>query len=411
MSLLPILWAMKSAPVVDAEERGILIALAESAWSDGTDAFPSKKTIAEIAVIDPKTVQRRLKTLVARKLIAEGNQDAAAYIPVYFRPKVYDLLIPYSWYPDIDQVNAERKGRSKPPLTPEDRPDMAPAPPKKHRADKGKTRKKKAAVPEGGDYKSPRDDTPHNGQEGGTTSPGGGDYKSQTRGLEDPQPSPYNPPHDPPRPSVPASGQQNAETDGGTDGSGSQMDEKTVKAEQVAVSPGVELLLAIGAEQPEFLLSGKTLQDQGLLVTGMLDAGWTREQLRHIVAGRPLPEKIHTTVGGLISKRLRDAVAGPPPGSVRRLPEPPLAPSWLRGDDRPTPTPDSWESQQSMYLLDSRAGECVGDGGMCGRPTEAGYDQCASCMGWEFCGECGARRAPRGEVCRDCVAEQAYAGI
>ncbi|MFB7301399.1 helix-turn-helix domain-containing protein [Streptomyces rubiginosohelvolus] len=70
--MLPMLWAMKSAPVVDAEERSILMALAESAWADGTDAFPSKKTIAQIAVVDPKTVQRRLRTLTARGLIAEG---------------------------------------------------------------------------------------------------------------------------------------------------------------------------------------------------------------------------------------------------------------------------------------------------------------------------------------------------
>src|SRR3954466_7433407 len=111
MSLLPILWALKSAPVADAEERVILVALAESAWSDGTDAFPSKKTIAEIAKIDPKTVQRRLKAMTGRRLIALGTQAAAAYIPEHFRPHVYDLMIPYSWFPDIDQVNAERKAK------------------------------------------------------------------------------------------------------------------------------------------------------------------------------------------------------------------------------------------------------------------------------------------------------------
>lgn len=408
MSLLPILWAMKSAPVVDAEERGILIALAESAWSDGTDAFPSKKTIAEIAVIDPKTVQRRLKTLVARKLIAEGNQNAAAYIPEYFRPKVYDLLIPYSWFPDIDQVNAERKGRSKPPLAPEDRPDMAPAPPKKHRADKGKPRKKKAAQAEGGDYKSPRDNSPQSGQEGGTTSPGGGDCKSQTRGLQDPQPSPCNPPHDPPRPSVPAV-EQRGQEDGGTDGSGSQMDEKTDKLERVAMSPGVELLLAIGAEQPEFLLSGKTLQDQSLLVTGMLAEGWTREHLRQVIAGRPLPQPIRTSVGALVARRLRDALSTPSPRSVPRLPE--QANQGYSTTDAPTPTAPSWEKRREVWHLDSRPGECSGNGGVCGRPTVPGYDECVDCMGWVFCGECHTRRAPEGQMCRECVTGQAaYAG-
>ncbi|MGW5296396.1 hypothetical protein [Streptomyces bacillaris] len=56
-------------------------------------------------------MQRLLRALTARGLIAEGNQKAAAYIPSWCRPKVYDLLIPYFWYPDVEQVNAERRGR------------------------------------------------------------------------------------------------------------------------------------------------------------------------------------------------------------------------------------------------------------------------------------------------------------
>jgi hypothetical protein len=300
---------MKSAPVVDAEERAILSALAESAWSDGTDAFPSKKTIAEIAVIDPKTVQRRLRTLASRGLIGEGNQDAAAYIPEYFRPKVYDLMIPYSWFPDIDQVNAERKAKGKRPLTPEDRPDLAPAPPKKHRADKGKPRPKQAPGDSqgGGDYKSPRMERDKEDVEGGTTSPGGGDYKSQRGGLQDPQPSPTNPPRDTPRPSVPEQA-ASEETDGGTDGS--------AVPHQIGRNPGVDLLSAIGAQQPEFLLTGTTLQDQGRAVAGMLLEGWTPEQLRQVIAGRPLPDQITKTVGAIVSGRLRQALSGPVPESV-----------------------------------------------------------------------------------------------
>lgn len=366
MSLLPILWAMKSAPVVDAEERGILIALAESAWSDGTDAFPSKKTVAQIAVVDPKTVQRRLKTLAARHLIAEGNQDAAAYIPEWSRPKVYDLLIPYSWFPDIEQINAERKARGKAPLTPENRPDMAPAPPKKHRADKGKPRKKQTPNSRGGDYKSPRDNFPENGHEGGTTSPGGGDYKSHTGGLQDPQPSPSNPPQEPLRPSFPENGP--TATDGGTDGSGA-----------ARMNPGVELLLAIGAEQPAFLLTGKTLSDQGLTVGGMLLEGWTPQQLRQVIAGRPLPDNVRASVGAIVARRLRDALSGPAPHSVSRLPEQAV---WRagKGDGTPTPTPDLWGTQEAMHALDIRPGECVGNNGLCGRPISGGEPLCRSCV-------------------------------
>ena len=308
MSLWPILWAMKSAPVVDAEERVILMTLGESAWSDGTDAFPSKKTIADIAKIDPKTVQRRLKAMTERGLIALGNQAAAAYIPEHFRPHVYDLMIPYSWFPDINQVNAERKAKGKAPLTPEDRPDLPEAPDRKQRADKGRRRKKALNGPgtgsPGGGVSESLGQT---GQEEGTTSPGGGDYKSSTGGLQDPQPSPSNPPRNTPRPSVPveaASGR-----DGGTDG--------PHVPRQIVRNPGVDLLLAIGAEKPEFLLTGKTLQDQGLTVAGMMLEGWTPEQLRQVIAGRPLPDQITTTVGSIVSGRIRQALSVPPPGTVR----------------------------------------------------------------------------------------------
>lgn len=362
MSLLPILWALKSAPVVDAEERAIMVTLAESAWSDGTDAFPSKKTIAEIAKIDPKTVQRRLKALASRGLIALGNQAAAAYIPEHFRPNVYDLMIPYSWFPDIEQVNAERKAKGKPPLMPEDRPDLAEAPPKKRRADKG-TRRRKAEAdggttsPRGEDSQSPG----QTGQEGGSTSPGGGDYKSPTGGLQDPQPSPTNPPRDTPRPSVPddaAEGQ-----DGGTDG--------TRLPQQIKRNPGVDLLLSIGAEKPEFLLTGKPLQDQGIVVAGMLLEGWTPEQIRQVIAGRPLPDQITSTVGAVVSGRLRKAVSTPAPSTIGG------SSGWSTPKDKPTPTPDAWTA--ATVAPHKRVGECEGNDGLCGRPTAPDSAYCWHC--------------------------------
>ncbi|MGW7283970.1 hypothetical protein ACWGH4_00465 [Streptomyces sp. NPDC054847] len=357
MSLLPILWALKNAPVADAEERVILVTMAESAWSDGTDAFQSKKTIAELAMIDPKTVQRRLRSMTSRGLIAEGNQAAAAYIPEHFRPTVYDLMIPFSWYPDVEQINAERKGRGKPPLTPEMRPDLAKAPPKKRRADKGVKRKPKVGPAGGGDYKSPGPDE----QEGGTTSPGGGDYKSQRGGLEDPQPSPSNPPRDTPRPSVPEQSTEGSK-DGGMDGS--------AVPHQISRNEGVDLLLAIGAENPKFLLTGKTLRDQGLTVLGMLDVGWTAEQLREVIAGRPLPDLIRTSVGAVVSSRLRQALSGPAPSCA-----PPLQGG--RPADTTTPTPASWT--EDLIVVGDRPGECEGQQRMCGRPTPAGELLCRDC--------------------------------
>ncbi|MCF2435911.1 hypothetical protein LV779_21825 [Streptomyces thinghirensis] len=50
---------------------------------------------------------------------------------------------------------------------------------------------------------------------------------------------------------------------------------------------GIQLLLEIGAARPELLLTGKALTDQGRVVTVMLESGWTRTQLRHVIAGRP----------------------------------------------------------------------------------------------------------------------------
>lgn len=212
------------------------------------------------------------------------------------------------------------------------------------------------------------------------------------------------------RPSVP--GDVGEQRDGGMDGSeasGKKEEKLPAAASRVPSTPGVELLTAIGADQPEFLLTGKTLLDQGLMVTAMLGEGWTAVQLRQVIAGRPLPDPVRTSVGAVVSGRLSAAAAGPVPRSVPRLPNQPAR--GYRGlDDTPTPIPASWETQQGVHALDHRPGECNGLDGTCGRPTEAGYDKCVSCLGWEPCGECGTRRAPRGEVCRDCAAEQAYAG-
>ncbi|MFJ7297510.1 HNH endonuclease [Streptomyces collinus] len=133
----PILWALKAAPVADANERLILIALAEAARSDGTQAVLSKKEIAAVALVDVKTVQRRLGQLRQRGLIAEGDQRAVFDLPERSRPKVYDLLIPYSAFPDIGQVNAEREARGEEPLTPDTRPDLPDAPARRRRKDLG----------------------------------------------------------------------------------------------------------------------------------------------------------------------------------------------------------------------------------------------------------------------------------
>lgn len=154
-----------------------------------------------------------------------------------------------------------------------------------------------------------------------------------------------------------------SEGDGGTDGA--QL------PRQIGRNPGVDLLLAIGAEKPEFLLTGKTLRDQGLTVAGMLLEGWTPEQLRQVIAGRPLPDQISTTVGAIVSGRLKQALSGPVPHSGRQAWEP-----FTRRDV--TPTPDAYTAE--TVLPHKRVGECDADDGLCGFPTEPGKPFCRKHM-------------------------------
>ncbi|MFF9003630.1 HNH endonuclease [Streptomyces achromogenes] len=123
--------------MADAVERLVLIALAEAALGDGTEAALSKKEIAQVALVDLKTVQRKLGKLLQRGLIAEGDQSVVAHLGSG-RPKVYDLLIPCSAFPNIEQVNADRELCGKEPVTPENRPDLEDAPTRTRRSDFGK---------------------------------------------------------------------------------------------------------------------------------------------------------------------------------------------------------------------------------------------------------------------------------
>jgi hypothetical protein len=132
----------------------------------------------------------------------------------------------------------------------------------------------------------------------------------------------------------------------------------------------VDLLSAIGANKPEFLLTGKTLQDQGMVVAGMLLEGWTPEQIGQVIAGRPLPTPIKATVGAVISARLRQAVVGPAPKSAQSSWEP-----FSKPDE--TPTPGVWTAE--TVVPHTRPGECEGEDGLCGRPTEPGAAFCQYC--------------------------------
>ncbi|MFJ6014523.1 hypothetical protein [Streptomyces sp. NPDC092952] len=187
MSLYPILWAADHAPVRDAEERAILIALVIKGDFDGCNCFRSYKTLAEKARVDAKTAGRRCREMEARGLIKrqeEYRSKAWLAIPEEQRPVIWEAMIPAEWWSaaQLADINDQRAGLGRSPLTPKIRPALAPAPPKKTRTDKGSKRPKKDVPSE-----APGTTSPGGGQ--GTDSPHPQDYKSGPPGLVVPQPS------------------------------------------------------------------------------------------------------------------------------------------------------------------------------------------------------------------------------
>ncbi|MFF8676175.1 hypothetical protein [Streptomyces sp. NPDC015242] len=150
--------------------------------------------------------------------------------------------------------------------------------------------------------------------------------------------------------------------------------------------PGIRLLLEIGGSRPELLLTGKALTDQGRVITVMLEAGWSTEQLRHVIAGRPLPTPVRTSVGAIIAARLRAAQAYPPPATAT-------------GHHTPSQPPDPAHEKHAAERSSAAAAartvtealtyralvECAG----CGVPgTAPGEDLCPACLGWPPCRTC-----------------------
>ncbi|MFF1321963.1 hypothetical protein ACFVZZ_21410 [Streptomyces chartreusis] len=167
--------------------------------------------------------------------------------------------------------------------------------------------------------------------------------------------------------------------------------------------PGIRLLLSIGAARPELLLAGRALTDQGRVVTVMLESGWSPEQLRHVIAGRPLPYPVRTTVGAIVAARLRAAQAYPPPAVAAVHPS-----EGVPDGSLPLPAPRSTGSARTVSeALAYRAlTECAG----CGVPgTAPGEDLCPACLDWPLCRTCPGptpRRArpDGGGRCATCTA-------
>ncbi|WP_328743749.1 hypothetical protein OHT57_46870 [Streptomyces sp. NBC_00285] len=148
------------------------------------------------------------------------------------------------------------------------------------------------------------------------------------------------------------------------------------------LDPGTRLLLSIGSAHPGLLLQEKALYDQGRVMTAMLEAGWNSAQLRHVITGRPLPNRIRTSVDAIVAARLRSAQLYPPP-AARFDDAGPGGASWTT---QPSTTSSSAAARTVGQALTYRAlVECAG----CGRPgTAPGEDLCPACLGWPLCRTC-----------------------
>lgn len=151
MSFYASQWARVTAPVADIYERVILLNMAVVADLDGDGVFLSIPTLAESCLCDSETVRRRLQAMEKRGLIALGDQKRAEHIEKRYRPKVYNIQIPFRWFSEdqLAEINKHRAEHRRPPLTVTDRPPIAPAPPRKVRADKGKPNPKRRPKDQG----------------------------------------------------------------------------------------------------------------------------------------------------------------------------------------------------------------------------------------------------------------------
>jgi hypothetical protein len=319
---------------LDGGEKLLLLAYTNYTDPHGY-CWPGEDRLAEDTGTSPSTVRRTKKKLIEKNLVRSIRRPETSNLARVNLPLLASMARPRKAYDDneVDRLSFDS------PQAPETGPDQ-------------QTGQSDLYPPQGSDLRTVQSDLDHRSDcsdsQVNLTCPTG---QSDLQSISDPPDEAIS------RPSVPAESAEGR--DGGMDGA--------KVPSQISRNPGVDLLLAIGAEKPEFLLTGKTLRDQGMVVAGMLLEGWTGEQLRQVIAGRALPDQITTTVGAVISGRLKQALAGPPPQHGQAAWEP-----FSKRDE--TPTPAVWAAD--TVVPHKRAGECDGDGGMCGRPTDPGEAYC-----------------------------------
>lgn len=91
MSIQAMAWALTEAPVPDATAHIILLALANNAKEDGSDAYPYVATIAKYARCTTRTVHNKLRELEKMGVINKGDQGVVSHYRPDKRPTVYNL--------------------------------------------------------------------------------------------------------------------------------------------------------------------------------------------------------------------------------------------------------------------------------------------------------------------------------
>lgn len=107
-------WALR-ADVGDPIAKLVLIALADHAHNDGTNAWPSQSTIAEYVGCSDRTVRTKLAELESAGVIRRGDQAVVSHLPVNRRPVVWDVVVSETdrkYVPGGKSVRAEAHGTS-----------------------------------------------------------------------------------------------------------------------------------------------------------------------------------------------------------------------------------------------------------------------------------------------------------
>src|SRR5688500_2897953 len=362
MSLDALLWAVKDAPVADVEEHAVLTVLADQADESGCGAFLSTTTIGKRTRLHERTVQRRLDSMLARGLLGLGDQSLASYIRADRRPVVYDLLIPYSAFANVKRVNDARKLADRPPLTPDNRPDIPEPPAPKRRADAGKKRPKKTEPEDTSTTSHPAEhpsETASHPVDGVTTSPTGLPVTDEvTRSPSptdckspDPVLDPVLDPRGTPPPSPTAS-------DGDPASPAREEEDPLPTEEQMTAAGEVLDRVQARANAPAGQwVTGRRRETLPVLAADALRAGWTPGLLEHALSD-PLADV--KSVYAVLRHRL-DALGDPPARPTR--PARQQRPARRGEDGRPV----AGHTPPEQFAAVSRRGRALVDAALAGR--------------------------------------------